>query len=193
MNDKFRETILHKTYNAIQTRKFSDGLPHDEYILKYEVWFKLFKKELASLTPDEISNLWEYLRENLQSIQNSTATDLKKDYFPLRQRAMKYVREAKEIVESTNPKVKLPWTKVRIVKFTHDKHAGYGSNNHIQVAEWFDTKNDKLLRQLVWHELGHAWFKLPHKENCPLMCPMLNDMGTVADMKKVLKQVALTK
>ena len=98
------------------------------------------------------------------------------------------------IYEAKNFGINLPRINVRIGTATK------GNENLLGLAQMQGAKNiwitDKAykstdyLRHVVFHEIGHAVFKLEHKDNCPLMRAKLNKPCTKEEALKILKKYA---
>lgn len=98
------------------------------------------------------------------------------------------------IYEAKNFGINLPRINVRIGTATK------GNENLLGLAQMQGAKNiwitDKAykstdyLRHVVFHEIGHAVFKLEHKDTCPLMRAKLNKPCTKEEALKILKRYA---
>lgn len=86
------------------------------------------------------------------------------EIYSLRRNVMNLIYEFKTIVE-------IPRVTVRIIEETGNI-LGLGSMDDrvcIWIPESVANASKDHLREIVYHEIGHAVFKLKHDESCPLM------------------------
>jgi len=109
------------------------------------------------------------------------------ELFKFRRRVIKLLYEARDVLG-----MELPRIKVRIVKYGAHKKNTMGTcfidKNFITIADVMVTESENILRQVVWHELAHAYFKAPHVDGCPLMNATLIRTATKAQLTKALKK-----
>ena len=108
-----------------------------------------------------------------------------KDLFTQRQRVMDMLYDARNILNT-----KLPYIKVRIVDFEEqDKVLGkcFIDKDYITISKDLISWNDDYLREVVWHELAHAYFNAKHDEVCPLMAPKLSNAHSREVLVEALK------
>ena len=108
------------------------------------------------------------------------------ELFKFRKRIIKLLYEAREVLGTELPRIK-----VRIVEFTKENTLGmcFIDKDYITISLKMAPESENVLRQVVWHELAHAYFKAPHKAGCPLMNPSLIRTATKAQLVKALKGV----
>jgi hypothetical protein len=90
--------------------------------------------------------------------------------YKLRREAIKYIYEAKELCE-------LPRITVRITE-NYNRIMGRAllKDNVIWIPKRsIEDKHD--LRAIVYHEILHAVWAVPHNKNCPLMSPYLQNLS----------------
>ena len=117
---------------------------------------------------------------------------MNKDTYKLRSRVMELIYEA------LDHGIKLPRINVRIGQPTkgNENTLGVGGKKWIWITRNAMNKStDKALsqdylRHVVFHEIGHAVFNLPHDENCPLMASKLSSPCTKSQALSILKKYA---
>ena len=115
---------------------------------------------------------------------------MNKDTYKLRSRVMELIYEALDYG------IKLPRINVRIGQPTkgNENTLGVGGQKWIWITRNAMNKStDKALstdylRHVVFHEIGHAVFNLPHNEKCPLMASVLSSPCTKTQALEILKQ-----
>lgn len=109
---------------------------------------------------------------------------MNQDTYILRQEVMKLIYEAKQLVPS------LPRITVRI---THDHQSILGmgriGGNQIWISERAISCNEFDLRAIVFHEILHAVFSLPHDNSCPLMKPVHSPLSKKEAQNHFIKWV----
>lgn len=109
--------------------------------------------------------------------------------FRQRRRVIDALYEAKRVLG-----MELPRIKVRIVEFNEKEQHVLGvcfiEKDYISISHQIVSWNDDMVRHVVWHELGHAWFKAKHDESCPLMHPICNEGKPVEVLIPALKRIA---
>ena len=114
---------------------------------------------------------------------------MNKDTYKLRSRVMELIYEALDYG------IKLPRINVRIGQPTkgNENTLGVGGQKWIWITRNAMNKStDKALstdylRHVVFHEIGHAVFNLPHDEKCPLMASTLSSPCTRTQALEILK------
>tara|TARA_R100000084_G_scaffold85300_1_gene40285 strand:- start:66 stop:497 length:432 start_codon:yes stop_codon:yes gene_type:complete len=114
---------------------------------------------------------------------------MNKDTYKLRSRVMELIYEALDYG------IKLPRINVRIGQPTkgNENTLGVGGQKWIWITRNAMNKStDKALstdylRHVVFHEIGHAVFNLPHNEKCPLMASTLSSPCTRTQALEILK------
>jgi predicted metal-dependent hydrolase len=117
---------------------------------------------------------------------NKTETDLTmtEELFIQRQRVIKIINEAKDILN-----IPLPWLKVRIVSYSSNTLGRcWIEQNFITISKEMNNWEENYLRSVVWHELCHAYFGTAHDDKCILMAPTLDKPGTKEELIKALKK-----
>jgi len=117
---------------------------------------------------------------------------MNKDTYKLRSRVMELIYEALDYG------IKLPRINVRIGQPTkgNENTLGVGGQKWIWITRNAMNKStDKALstdylRHVVFHEIGHAVFNLPHNEKCPLMASSLSSPCTKTQALEILKGYA---
>ena len=105
------------------------------------------------------------------------------EVYSLRRKVMELIYEFKTIVE-------IPRVTVRIIEETGNI-LGLGSMDE-RICVWIpqgvaNAPKDHL-REIVYHEIGHAVFKLKHDEKCPLMSSSTKWNGmTKAQCSEIVK------
>lgn len=102
------------------------------------------------------------------------------------------------IYEALDYGIKLPRINVRIGTATkgNENTLGVGGQKWIWITKNAMNKSkDKALRldylrHVVYHEIGHAVFNLPHNEKCPLMASVLSSPCTKSQALSILKEYA---
>jgi len=93
---------------------------------------------------------------------------MNEDTYKLRRKVIDLIYEINEII-------KLPRINVRITK-DHKQILGSASltknTNIIWITEKSITLSDYDLRSIVYHEILHTVYGIPHYKNCPLMKPI---------------------
>lgn len=119
-----------------------------------------------------------------------TVLEMNDELFKFRRRIIGLLYEAKQVLG-----MELPRLKVRVVKYTEDNTLGmcHADKNYITISEKMAKESENILRQVVWHEIAHAFFKAPHKEGCPLMDASLQRKATKKQLEKALKNTASVK
>ena len=115
---------------------------------------------------------------------------MNKDTYKLRSRVMELIYEALDYG------IKLPRINVRIGQPTkgNENTLGVGGQKWIWITRNAMNKStDKALstdylRHVVFHEIGHAVFNLPHNEKCPLMASVLSSPCTKTQALEILKE-----
>ena len=114
---------------------------------------------------------------------------MNKDTYKLRSRVMELIYEALDYG------IKLPRINVRIGQPTkgNENTLGVGGQKWIWITRNAMNKstdkalNTDYLRHVVFHEIGHAVFNLPHNEKCPLMASTLSSPCTRTQALEILK------
>ena len=115
---------------------------------------------------------------------------MNKEVYKLRRQVIDLIYQAK------NYGINLPRINVRIGVPTkgNENTLGVGGGKSIWITEKAINKSkDKslnldYLRHVVFHEIGHAVFNLPHNEKCPLMASTLNSPCTKTQAFEILKE-----
>jgi len=104
--------------------------------------------------------------------------------YALRKNVMKYIYEAKQIIESAG----FDFTRqnIRIVERNDENYrtalgCGAMNDNIVWIPDCV-AANDPDLRFIVFHELGHSMFGLNHDSKCPLMNAVITrgmDAGSI--------------
>ena len=102
------------------------------------------------------------------------------------------------IYEALDYGISLPRINVRIGQPTkgNENTLGVGGKKWIWITRNAMNKSkDKALRldylrHVVYHEIGHAVFNLPHNEKCPLMASVLSSPCTKSQALSILKEYA---
>lgn len=96
------------------------------------------------------------------------------------------------IYEAKNYGINLPRINVRVGSATkgNEKVLGVGGAKNIWITEKAINKSMDYLRHVVFHEIGHAVFNLPHNEKCPLMASSLSSPCTKTQALEILKGYA---
>lgn len=112
--------------------------------------------------------------------------------FAHRRRVIAMLYEARDLL-----KMELPRIKVRIVDFENDRTLGlcFIDKDYITISQDLVNWNDTFLREIVWHELAHAYFNAKHDEKCILMRPTrsLDSQVSKARLARAFKKVARLK
>lgn len=77
----------------------------------------------------------------------------------------------------------MPWVKIRIEPLSKNKKyqilaqvdsIGISKNNEMKISEQISKWNEKTLKHVVFHELGHKYLGARHTDKkCHLMSPMI--------------------
>ena len=133
-----------------------------------------------------MKNTTKGIKMNTTFIKNDK---MNKDTYKLRSRVMELIYEALDYG------IKLPRINVRIGQPTkgNENTLGVGGQKWIWITRNAMNKStDKALstdylRHVVFHEIGHAVFNLPHNEKCPLMASTLSSPCTRTQALEILK------
>lgn len=122
--------------------------------------------------------------------------------FKFRRQIIGFLYEARAIAQKASGR-DLQRIKVRVVDFEGEKSKALPGNivigrcflekDYIVISHKIADKGEDYLRQVVWHELAHAWFNAPHVAGCALMAPEVNVNSTKADLEKALRKLAKPK
>lgn len=115
--------------------------------------------------------------------------ELSDDVFAQRRKIMELIYEAREIIGGD-----LPYIKIQIVEYINETDTlgtCYLNKDHVVISKECAKWSKPILRWVVWHELGHAYFNARHDEECPLMKPRisLSDTPQKAVLARVLKRL----
>ena len=108
---------------------------------------------------------------------------MNKEVYKLRRQVIDLIYQAK------NYGINLPRINVRIGVPTkgNENTLGVGGGKSIWITEKAINKSADYLRHVVFHEIGHAVFNLPHNEKCPLMASTLSSPCTRTQALEILK------
>lgn len=113
--------------------------------------------------------------------------------FVQRRRVINMLYDARKVIGKELPRIK-----VRIAEY--EKRKGekvlgrcFIDKDYITISGECSDWSDDYLRQVVWHELGHAYWNAKHDEKCPLMHPYQNETVPRSVLVKALKKIAGTK
>ena len=87
--------------------------------------------------------------------------DMNNDTYILRTQVMSVIYDLKQSIPN------LPRVEIRISDMVGASGLGWFGQNVIRISSKYC--NHKSLRNIVYHELGHAVLGLSHNEDCPLM------------------------
>lgn len=110
------------------------------------------------------------------------------ELFTQRRRVITQLYAARKVIGKELPRIK-----VRIVKFDSRSTLGvcFIDKDFISISSDLTQWNDEKLRFIVWHELGHAYFRASHDENCVLMRSTLPvKLPSLAMLEKALKKLS---
>jgi hypothetical protein len=108
--------------------------------------------------------------------------------FRQRRRVIEMLYEARDIIGKPLPRIK-----VRIVDFQKEGHVlgrCFIDRDYITISKELADWSDTLLRHVVWHELGHAYFSAKHNDKCPLMAPSVTTGAPREELAKALKKLS---
>lgn len=105
--------------------------------------------------------------------------------YALRRKVMNIIYDFKKVVDMNR-------VNVRIIEENSgcQKHVvGVAQKNIIYIPASTINRGDLYLRNVVYHELGHAMFNLRHDENCKLMCShMSTKLLTKNELNSIVKE-----
>jgi hypothetical protein len=103
--------------------------------------------------------------------------------YALRRQVMELIYEALEVIERDMPRVT-----VRITDAKRPEILGTALLNRNVIWITANACENYDLREIVYHELVHAWTGFGHDENCPLMSSTANGKLSKKDAQKLLKK-----
>jgi len=110
------------------------------------------------------------------------------EIFKLRRRTMKHLYRARELSGK-----RVPWIKVRVKPLKKKNLMGVSisKRNEINVSDKMAKWNERDLKHVVFHELGHKYLGAGHsKDKKHLMAPVISkisDKKIESDFKKLAK------
>ena len=118
---------------------------------------------------------------NTKYIKNFKMND---EVYKLKRQVINLIYQAKDFG------INLPRINVRVGEPTkgNEKTLGVGGQKWIWITERAINKSTDYLRHVVFHEIGHAVFNLPHNEKCPLMSSTLSVPCTKEQALEILKR-----
>lgn len=96
--------------------------------------------------------------------------EMNSDTYKLRREVMSLIYEAKKLLNGNMPRVT-----IRITDCEDRSVLGTARMGDCVIWIPATTLNSKYLREVVFHELCHAIWATPHKDNCHLMRPMVKN------------------
>lgn len=109
------------------------------------------------------------------------------EIFKLRRKVMKHLYRARELGGTC-----VPWLKVRVIPLKGGTLGqAHINKNRIDISTKMAKWNDNKIKNVVFHELGHEYYKASHlKDKKNLMYPQyhkMSDSKIESDFKKIAK------